>query len=229
MDIKTVNDIITILEEYRDSGLRMDSERVLDGQVGEPRKQRLVLCVGHSRAGDKGALSWDKTCTEWAYNRTLAHFINLYLDDSIDVTIIDTYKGASYTEAINNLKISVDAINPTLVIELHFNSYHHEEANGFEALHWHSSTKGQLAATSLTNTLKHFLPNNINRGTKSISSNSARGARFLRTLKAPCVILEPFFGSNQKEWKMFQDTTGKRKLGKAIATGVNECFSHWGK
>jgi N-acetylmuramoyl-L-alanine amidase len=48
-------------------------------------------------------------------------------------------------------------------------------------------------------------------------------------LKAPCVILEPFFGTNKKEWSMFQESYGKQQLGKAIAISINKCFSDWGK
>ena len=199
MDIKTVNDIIAMLEEYRDSGLRMDSERVLDGPVGEPRKQRLVLAVGHSRANDKGAVGWDGNLTEWAYNRTLAHFINLYLDESIDVTIIDKYQGDSYTEAMANLKRSVDPLGADLVVELHFNAYKSQEANGYEALYWHSSKHGKQAADAFIDSMESAFPNNLNRGPKAIKGNSERGARFLRMLKAPCVILEPFFGTNKRE------------------------------
>ena len=230
MDIKTVNDIIAMLEEYRDSGLRMDSERVLDGPVGEPRKQRLVLAVGHSRANDKGAVGWDGNLTEWAYNRTLAHFINLYLDESIDVTIIDKYQGDSYTEAMANLKRSVDPLGADLVVELHFNAYKSQEANGYEALHWHSSKHGKQAADAFIDSMESAFPNNLNRGPKAIKDNSKRGSQFLRMLKAPCVILEPFFGTNKKEWTMFQESSyGKQQLGKAIAISINKCFSDWGK
>ena len=229
MDIKTVNDIIAMLEEYRDSGLRMDSERVLDGPVGEPRKQRLVLAVGHSRANDKGAVGWDGNLTEWAYNRTLAHFINLYLDESIDVTIIDKYQGDSYTEAMANLKRSVDPLGADLVVELHFNAYKSQEANGYEALYWHSSKHGKQAADAFIDSMESAFPNNLNRGPKAIKDNSKRGSQFLRMLKAPCVILEPFFGTNKKEWSMFQESYGKQQLGKAIAISINKCFSDWGK
>jgi len=229
MDIKTVNDIIKMLEEYRDSGLRMDSERVLDGPVGEPRKQRLVLAVGHSRANDKGAVSWDGTYTEWAYNRTLAHFINLYLDEAIDVTIIDKYKGDSYNEAMVNLKLGVDPLGADLVVELHFNAYKSQEANGYEALYWHSSKHGKQASEAFIDSMESAFPNNLNRGPKAIKDNSKRGSQFLRMLKAPCVILEPFFGTNKKEWSMFQESYGKQQLGKAIATSINKCFSDWGK
>ena len=229
MDIDTVNEIITLLKEYRDSGLRMDSERVLESPVGEPRKQHLVLAVGHSRANDNGAVACDGRTNEWTYNRALAHFIDLYLDDSIDVTIVDVYKGNTYSEAVMNLKLAVDPLDADLVVELHFNSYHKPSANGYEALYWHASTKGKDAAETFVETFERQYPNNLKRGPKPIQDNNQRGARFLRSLKAPCVILEPFFGSNPKEWEMFQDTNGKQHLAKTIATSLNKCFSDWRK
>jgi len=229
MDIKTINEIIRILEEERDKATRMDSEGVLKETLGEPRKQRLVLAVGHSRAKDKGAVGFDGTTTEWTYNRTLAHFITLYLDDNIDVTIIDTYKGNSYKEAMLNLKLTVDPLDPLLVVELHFNSFSDPKANGYEALYWHSSKRGKQAAEAFVQAMYNAFPSHTNRGAKAIQGNSARGSRFLRTLKAPCVILEPFFGSNPEEWQRFNaEPTGKQQLGKAVALSINKCFSEWG-
>lgn len=229
MDINTVNEIITMLEEYRDSGLRMDSERVLESPLGEPRKQRLVLAVGHSRAKDNGAIGLDGVTSEWTYNRALAHFINLYLDESIDVTIVDVYKGDSYGDAMMNLKLAVDPLKADLVVELHFNSFSDPNANGYEALYWHTSLRGRTAADAFIDVFETCFPDNLNRGVKPVTDTNQRGARFLRTLEAPCVILEPFFGSNPKEWEMFNDTHGKQQLGKTIATGINKCFLGWRK
>jgi N-acetylmuramoyl-L-alanine amidase len=233
MDITTVNEIIKLLEDYRDGEPRMDAKGFSDyGPVTPPERGKdtpkgtLALLVGHSRVGDDGALAFDKTTTEWNYNRNLAHFITLYLNDHINVTIIDSYKGSSYAEAMDNLKMVVDPLNADLVLELHFNSFTNPTANGFEALHWHSSPKGKKAAQHLCNSIENAYPNNTNRGAKAILGRNERGARFLRTLQAPCVILEPFFGSNEKEWHMFKTTEGKQQLAKAIATGVNKCFSH---
>jgi N-acetylmuramoyl-L-alanine amidase len=225
MDIGTINEIIRMLEEHRDSGLRMDSERLLTSPLGETPEKHLVLAVGHSRPGDQGASSWDGTSTEWQYNQTLAHLIHIYLKETIKVTIIDSYEGYSYNEAMAYLKGIVDPLKADLVVELHFNSYKHPDAHGFETLYWHTSKQGKLAATSLCNSLNKAFPHNLNRGAKEIS-NPTRGSRFLRILKAPCVILEPFFGSNQKEWEMFKSNTGQKSLAKAIASGINECFSH---
>jgi len=226
MDIKTVNEIIGILEGYRDSGLRIDSERVSAVPLSGPSKRGLVLAVGHSRAGDKGALSWDDLITEWDYNQSLAQFIKRYLDESIDVTIINQYQGSSYAAAITNLKREVDPLNPELVVELHFNSFSNPQANGYEALYWHNSKQGKSAAFSFMSAMEDSFPRRNNRGAKAILTSSQRGARFLRSLKAPCVILEPFFGSNEQEWQLFKTTQGKQLLAKTIATGINECFSH---
>jgi N-acetylmuramoyl-L-alanine amidase len=226
MDIKTINEIIKLLEDHRDSGLRIDSERLLSGPLGELPKYHLVLAVGHSRAGDKGALSYDGTTSEWTYNQQLAYLIQPYLnDESIKVTVVDHYDGYSYSTANNYLKDLVDPLEADLVLELHFNSYKHPDAHGFEALYWHSSKKGRAAADTLCSNIHKAFPNNLNRGPKGIKQ-STRGSRFLKILKAPCVILEPFFGSNKKEWEMFKTKDGQQHLAKAIAIGVQECFSH---
>ena len=226
MDIRkeTITEIIKMLEEYRDSGTRIDSGRLLDAVATSPPKPKLVLCVGHSRGGDSGAISYDGSSNEWQYNRELASEIALQVSENIDVTIIDQYQGGSYAEAMYYLNTVVNEIKPNLVVELHFNSFHDPLTRGFETLYWHSSKNGKAAATSLQRSIAELFPNNTNRGIVPIASSKQRGSKFLRSLKPPCVILEPFFGSNPSEWEMFRTKDGKKGLAQAITQGLQECL-----
>ena len=52
-----------------------------------------------------------------------------------------------------NLKRSVDPLGADLVVELHFNAYKSQEANGYEALHWHSSKHGKQAADAFIDSI----------------------------------------------------------------------------
>ena len=231
MDIKDeITEAIRLLEGIRS---RIDSESLLKDSGGHTQetsknaqKRNLVLAVGHSRELDSGAVAYDGETYEWQYNTKLAHKIAEYLPDHINTTVINSYDGQSYTESMKWLKRTVDPLNADLVCELHFNSYSNTHPKGHEMLHWYSSMKGLIAATNLSDAMKEAFPNNTNRGVKGVK-HGMRGAGFLSGPKAPCVIIEPFFGSNPDEWKAFGETeTTFNTLAKTLAQGIAITLSY---
>ena len=81
---------------------------------------------------------------------------------------------------------------------LHFNA-HNGSATGSETLYWRSSKLGKNLATR------------------------ARGAMLLRDTKAPCVILEPFFGDNAGELKAARERLPE--LARQVARSVELYFN----
>lgn len=230
MDIKEqLAEVIRILGEIRS---RIDSESLSDNSGGKAQEisknaqdRILVLAVGHSRELDAGAVAYDRETYEWHYNTKLAKKIKEYLPDHIQTTIINHYEGNSYTESMRWLKKTVDPLNADLLCELHFNSFSNPNVNGHEMLHWHSSLKGSVAATNLNNAMKKAFPENTDRGVKKVT-HGERGAGFLCGPKAPCVILEPFFGSNPDEWEAFGETEETfNALAKTLARGISITLS----
>lgn len=230
MDIKEqLAEVIRILGEIRS---RIDSESLSDNSGGKAQEisknaqeRILVLAVGHSRELDAGAVAYDRETYEWHYNTKLAKKIKEYLPDHIHTTIINHYEGNSYTESMRWLKKTVDPLNADLLCELHFNSFSNPNVNGHEMLHWHSSLKGSVAATNLNNAMKKAFPENTDRGVKKVT-HGERGAGFLCGPKAPCVILEPFFGSNPDEWEAFGETEETfNALAKTLARGISITLS----
>lgn len=233
MDIKDeLNEAIRLLEGIRS---RIDSESLLANSGGHTPKisknaqeRILVLAVGHSRELDAGAVAYDSETYEWHYNTKLAHKIKEYLPSHINTTIINHYEGDSYTESMRWLKKTVDPLNADLVCELHFNSFSNPNVKGHEMLHWNSSLKGLIAATNINDAMNEDFPGNTDRGVKKVT-HGERGAGFLYGPKAPCVIIEPFFGSNPDEWEAFGETeTTFNALAKTLARGISITLSYSG-
>lgn len=231
MDIKDqLTEAIRLLEGIRS---RINSEGLLDDSGGHTQEiaksaqeRNLVLAVGHSRELDAGAVAYDRETYEWHYNTKLAKKIKEYLPKHINTTIINSYEGDSYTESMRWLKRTVDPLNADLVCELHFNSFSNPSVSGHEMLYWHSSSKGLIAASNINDAMNEDFPGNTDRGVKGVT-HGERGAGFLYGPKAPCVIIEPFFGSNPDEWKAFGETKSTfNTLAKTLARGISITLSY---
>ncbi len=234
MDItKEVKEVIKILEEILKESSRIDSESLEDDSGGHTKEiaenaqeRTLVLAVGHSRELDAGAVAYDGETYEWHYNTDLAQKIKEYLPKHINTTIINSYEGDSYTESMRWLKRTVDPLNADLVCELHFNSFSNPNVSGHEMLYWNSSSKGLIAASNINDAMNKDFPSNTDRGVKNVY-HGERGAGFLFGPNAPCVIIEPFFGSNPDEWKAFGETeTTFNTLAKTLARGISITLSY---
>ena len=231
MDIKDeLNEAIRLLERIRS---RIDSEGLSANSGGHTQEisknaqeRNLVLAVGHSRELDAGAVAYDGETYEWHYNTQLAQKISEYLTSHINTTIINSYEGDSYTESMRWLKRTVDPLNADLVCELHFNSFSNPNVKGHEMLYWNSSSKGLIAASNINDAMNEDFPSNTDRGVKGVT-HGERGAGFLCGPKAPCVIIEPFFGSNPDEWNAFGETESTfNALAKTLARGISITLSY---
>ena len=231
MDIKDeLNEAIRLLERIR---TRIDSESLLGDSGGhtqeipkDAQERNLVLAVGHSRELDSGAVAYDGETYEWHYNTQLAQKISEYLPSHINTTIINYYEGDSSTESMRWLKRTVDPLNAALVCELHFNSFSSPKVKGHEMLYWRTSSKGLIAASNINDAMNEDFPGNKDRGLKDVY-HGMRGAGFLSGPKAPCVIIEPFFGSNPDEWNAFGETESTfNALAKTLARGISITLSY---
>ena len=179
-------------------------------------KKLVAICVGHSRAGDKGAVN-SEGVSEWAFNQPLAQRVCELIQESGHATVlVDHYGGTSYSSAMLWLAKRLKELKVDTAIELHFNSAG-PYANGHEFLHWFCSPKGLKLAAELSRSLAKAFPNQKNRGLKQINSED-RGGLFLRKTHCPAVICEPFFGSNPTENLLF--SSKKEDLAQAYASGV---------
>jgi len=176
----------------------------------------LGICVGHSRGGDKGAVSlWGES--EWDYNSKVAAELKAELDRrGIDSFVIDDYKHDGYSSGIRHCaKLLRD--QATHCIELHFNSAT-PSAHGAEWIHWHNSSGGKRLAESIQAGFAQTFPTIRDRGIKPRHAGQ-RGSLFLRLTPCPALVCEPFFGSNEGDCAEFEGKEADLAL--AYAEGIS--------
>lgn len=195
---------------------RPKSMRGYDTASAPQSGRKVAICVGHSRSGDKGAMSTGGV-SEWEYWQPIAYRIKEVLESlGIKAMIVDVYDGGSYGASMSWLGKHLAEWGATQAVELHFNAAG-SDATGFEYLYWGRSKAGRQLAKALHDQHANEFPNARSRGIKGKSA-SDRGALFLRRTPCPAVICEPFFGSNHVEWSYYKDRV--EHLSQMIARGI---------
>jgi N-acetylmuramoyl-L-alanine amidase len=152
---------------------------------------KVAIVVGHDKV-EQGAFSNLLKKSEFAYNSEVAKLTGW------DTYFRDTKGG--YSTKIAELSKRINDKNYDLVIELHFNSFN-AVVNGCEALYFKGSVKGQRFAEMFVSRIVQEY-GTFPRGAKSRIVTDL-GGLFLKSINAPCIILEPFFGDN-KETLLFK-------------------------
>lgn len=156
---------------------------------------KVAIIVGHDERS-QGAYSRFLNKTEYQYNSAVASHLT---------GIADIYRRPikrGYKSAMQALAMQLNAKDYDLVIELHFNAAT-SSAEGVESLHFGGNDFTKMYAESYCSEIaEHY--GSVNRGAKSIYNENQRGYWFLKLTKAPALIVEPFFGSNQESLR-FQD------------------------
>jgi len=211
---KSWNSILSLLKKKKQSLKSSDTPTTLSpGDI-------VGICVGHSRPNDAGALSVTGV-NEWLYNVRLGALLKKHLyEEGVSSILYDEYEGSSYGSAMRWIAHKMAEDKVTVAIELHFNSAS-PTASGCEMLYYHSSAQGKRLATMLQREVIVEY-NTKNRGIKPMQRFS-RGGGFLVKTKCPAVICEPFFGSNEREWRMF--STSRSLLARAYARGIKNFLS----
>ena len=146
---------------------------------------KIAFVIGHTQK-DKGAYSTHLKKSEWQLFKDLENELMEIGDVFYHEPTIKSYKQRQ-TETAQL------TYNYKTVIELHFNSFHTENANGAEVLHYFSSVRGKVLANQFFE-LWCKRTGIKNRGAKAVNLGS--GGEFLRRTKGTALLLEPFFGSN---------------------------------
>lgn len=180
-------------------------------------KKHVAICVGHSRARDKGAVNV-LGVYEWNFNKPIADRTAELIRDSGHMTaVISHYEGNSYGEAMADVAKQLKTIGADVALELHFNSASSPSATGFEFLCWHSSKHGPALADCMRKSFQRTFPEQRDRGIKR-ATPADRGSRFLQKTHCPAIICEPFFGSNPEDTAFFYGH--REELAQAYADGI---------
>ena len=159
---------------------------------------RTAFVVGHTKK-DKGAYSEHLKVSEWDfYNEVLSHLKNptvFYHDPKI----------SGYTKRIKNTASKLNKVDFDLVIELHFNAAT-PQANGCETLYYFNSKKSREYARKFSEVVNRWTTIKLrNSGLKALVNSKDRGFASVFYPKAPTILIEPFFGSNEGDCRKIRD------------------------
>lgn len=155
---------------------------------------KIAIVIGHNKSS-AGAVSKYLGASEYVYNSEVASYLSCVAD------IYKNVASTSYTKQVNLLSEKLNPKNYDLVIELHFNYFDDENndiGTGTEAVIYPGNEVtrkfGEIFNKKISE--KYEIPN---RGIKERATG--RGSYFLKKLKAPAIILEPFFGDEDEALK----------------------------
>lgn len=178
---------------------------------------RIALDIGHCSTGDRGSVSACKLAEHdyWAANvptikkalETLGHTVKIFRREDHGRLVSRECK------AINEWKADV-------AVSLHLNSADRKSATGHEVIYYPGSSRGLALAKSINSSLA-ALGYTLNRGPRTPFEN--RGDTFLSKCRAPAVIVEAGFLSNEQEVSALK--TLKNDIALAVARGVNDFFN----
>ena len=181
----------------------------------------IVLCAGHSRPGDSGALSTSGVTEHRFYSRYIIHAVADALRAlGFTVTVIEQYQGRSYGAAMRWLAKKLKELGADLAYEFHFNAAS-KSAEGFEALFWHRSKVSDDVAEAMQRVQVLAYPEMKDRGIEPLGDQAhERGTLFCSLPHCPSIILEPFFGTNVAEVAEYMSEKGRPRFIKMLTQGI---------
>ena len=172
--------------------------------------KKICVVIGHG-TNDPGATN--KKDNEFEFNSNFAEILMKKLSKKYDV--IKYNRGTLKSENISIL----NSYEADVILSLHCNSADNKQATGTEIIHHEKSKNGKMLATILSQEISNALGLK-NRGAKP--PFNGRGNSLLSKTKPTCVILEPFFISNDNDLKIAK---GKlNEYAEAIANGLKKYF-----
>lgn len=157
----------------------------------------VAIVVGHTMQSQGACSSFGIPC-EWEFNKN----VSKYLEDIADIYFYNSY-ARGYTSMVKENAKLLNKHNYKLVIELHYNAAS-PIANGCEVLYYFASKKGKEYATLASKMISEKFKVK-NRGAKPLVKSSDRGFAAVYYTKAPTIMFEPFFGSNQEDSSKFKN------------------------
>lgn len=154
---------------------------------------KVAVVIGHT-SKEKGAYS----------KHFEAHEFDFYSKIAEQLEGVDVFEhNASISGYITRQKATAKKLNAgnyDLVIELHFNSFFDDSANGCETLYYFKSKHGKYYAELFSEVLNDYTGIKLrNGGIKALANRGDRGFAAVYYPKAPAILIEPFFGSNKSD------------------------------
>ena len=148
--------------------------------------KRVAIIVGHAK-GAPGS-SNPSVGTEWDYNSMIAE--TPILKEVADIFYYDNFKKGYVTTVIEDMAPKTK--NYDLVVELHFNSFYYEQANGVEGLYYYKNENMRILCEEFCDRI-HYEFGSIIRGAKALKGHRDRGFACVYYQTPPTIMVEPFF------------------------------------
>ncbi len=175
---------------------------------------KIAIVVGHSDKS-RGASNPVSGMSEYPFNHKVAKDIASALnnDNSHNIEGVVVLRKTS----LRALPDAVNATGAVLCVSLHCNAFN-RTASGCETLYYHSSKQGKAFAGIVQAELMELMNTN-DRGIKPKSSED-RGGYMLRETNMPCVIAEPFFIDETKDYKLGMEYRENGQLAGAYTKAI---------
>lgn len=164
---------------------------------------KIAIVIGH-HAKAKGAYSKYLKDSEYDFYNKVVDWYKRCLNGKGDIYLHDE-NISGYVTRIKNTAKKINSRGYDLVIELHFNAAT-PSANGCETLYYYNSKKGREHAFNFSKTVHEQTGIKVrNNGLKALTNNKDRGFASVFYTDAPTILIEPFFGSNEKDCELIVD------------------------
>lgn len=182
---------------------------------------KMAFIVGHNSLA-RGAVRIDTDETEYEFNSRLALLIEeLAPAYGIEARIFHRIPVGSVRRELDQVYEQVDAWGALAAAELHFNS-HDSRAHGSEVLSSGTALSLRLAANVQREIVAAL--GLKDRGVKTVGAGK-RGGMSLHSGKCPAILIEPFFGSSEKDLSHMMQRGGPRAIAHALLRGAREAMA----
>lgn len=154
---------------------------------------KIAYVIGHTKS-KKGAYSKYFDVREFDFWKALEFELNLSGDVFYHNNLIPSY-------TLRQKYMAQKTKGYDIVFELHFNSSN-GSASGCEAFYFYKNDYTKNVCEKFCNEYTR-ISGSINRGAKPFYSPKQRGYTFIKEQKTNAILLEPFFGDNEKDCKNF--------------------------
>lgn len=176
---------------------------------------KISLMVGHKIEAQGADSVAPLQMTEYAFNTEFAKGLAAVLSKDHDVKIFFR-DGLSITSAYR----AVDKWGPAISMELHFNSADTPAAYGTETL---CVSRSRVFAKIVQDAMCKALGRDVNGGDRGVKilEPDDRGYTSVTQLQCPNILVEPFFGSSEKDCALIMANIGK------LCSGIEVAINHY--
>ncbi len=171
---------------------------------------KIFVNAGHG-GDDSGAVSKNGTLEKDVTRRVAGLLVEMLIMKGYDVEFFQQ------KDSVEDVVKAEKTSNSHLFISLHCNSVENEAANGVEVLYYPTSGTGKALAEIISDNLAEYME------LKNRGSKARKDLRVLNGTKAPAILIELAFLSNNKEEELLL------KEPYSFASGIMKGLHKWEK